>query len=70
MDKLQGFAGNLFDPPTSVTVTCIINHSPPCKELTHLFTNLAKLAAKPFSKVLVHMLFTFGLGLRLLLVLG
>ncbi|XP_023338078.1 pumilio domain-containing protein 12-like [Eurytemora carolleeae] len=46
----QGFAGNLYDPPTSITLTCIINNAPPCKELTHLFTNLAKLAAKPFSK--------------------
>jgi len=40
----------LYDAPTTITVTCIINSSPPCTELHNLLDSLAKLVTKPFSK--------------------
>jgi len=40
----------LYDLPTTVTLTCIMNNCPPCPELDEVFTSLAKLVTKPFSK--------------------
>jgi len=46
----KGIPSNLYDAPTTITLTCIINNSPPSADLDSLFDKLAKQAAKPFSK--------------------
>jgi pumilio family protein 6 len=38
----------LYDPPTTITFTAIINHSPVCQQLTDLLSELAEEAVKPF----------------------
>ena len=39
---------NLFDPPATITLTCIINNLPPSAELCEVWASLAEEAAKPF----------------------
>jgi len=39
---------NLFDPPATITLTCIFNNLPPSAELCEVWTTLAEEAAKPF----------------------
>merc|ERR1719383_476774 len=40
----------LYDAPTTITLTCIINSCPPSTELEKLFNSIAKQVAKPFAK--------------------
>ena len=39
---------SLFDPPATITLTCIFNNLPPSDELCEVWTSLAEEAAKPF----------------------
>jgi len=47
---VKKFPDNLYDPPTTITLTAIINSCPPSEHLSKLFNALAKQAAKPFAK--------------------
>ena len=39
---------NLFDPPATITLTCIFNNLPPSDQLCQVWNTLAEEAAKPF----------------------
>ena len=39
---------NLYDPPSTITMTCILNHLPPSDALDEIWTLLSEEAAKPF----------------------
>jgi len=47
---LQKLPDNLYDAPTTITLTAIINSCPPSEPLSQLMNGLAKQAAKPFAK--------------------
>jgi len=47
----ERFPGNLYDAGTSITLTCILNHSPPSSQLEKAFDKLASQICKPFSVV-------------------
>jgi len=38
----------LYDPPSTITFTCILNHLPPSPQLSQIFSMLAEEASKPF----------------------
>merc|ERR1712083_515459 len=38
----------LCDPPSTITLTCILNHLPPSPQLSKIYSMLAEEASKPF----------------------
>jgi len=38
----------LYDPPSTITFTCILNHLPPSPQLSKIYSMLAEEASKPF----------------------
>lgn len=47
---IERFPGSLYEAPTSILLTCILNHCPPSPELQQAFTKLATLVTKPFAE--------------------
>jgi hypothetical protein len=50
-DLVQQIPAGLYDPPSTITFTAIINYSPPSHQLATVFSLIAEEAAKPFIQV-------------------